>query len=194
MRWVKDHWMHFAAFAVAVALGFAVGAVAHAEPLPGSHALAHGCKYVHPSKDSYAATTRLLKHERPVGRETKQRVHRWAVCVATKAKAHAVHRHVRKLWAWRHSYAHRWPIRLNEHPAGWIQWARNITMCESRWNRYASNGSHFSYFQFSAATWASASAGFDPPGSIYDASWEHQAVIAIHWAWRAGTSQWVCKG
>lgn len=181
----------------AIALTAAIlapGAPAIAAPTPDSYAVEHGCKFEHPSADSYRATTRLLRHERPVGPETHRRVHRWAVCVATRRKAHAVHEHVRALWAWRHRYAHRWPIRLNATPSGWVQWARNITFCESRWNRYASNGSHFSYFQWASSTWASASAGFDAPASPYDASWPHQAVIAINWAQVAGTSQWECRG
>lgn len=178
---------------IALAL-LAAGAVAHVPARADSYASAKDCKYQHPSRESYNKTIHLLKNHRPATAATKERVHKWATCVATRAKAHAVHEHVRKLWAWRHQYVHAWSIRLNMQPAYWIQWARNITFCESRWNRYASNGSHFSYFQFSAPTWRSASAGFNPPASIYDAIWEHQAVIAIHWAQVAGTSQWVCRG
>lgn len=164
------------------------------QPDPYSFAMARGCKFEHRSSDAYRATTRLLRHERPVNDDTKHRVHKWAVCVATRRKAHAVHVHVRKLWAWRHSYSHRWPITLNRLPAGWVQWARNITACESGWNANASNGTHFSFYQWASSTWAAASAGFDAPASPFDASWPHQTVIAIHWAQVAGKSQWVCQG
>lgn len=151
-----------------------------------------GCEHGHRSSVAYKRLRGLLKHTRPY--VENRRVQHYATCLATRAKAHRAHELARKWWAWRHAYSQRWVIRLNRLPAGWVQWARNITACESTWNRYASNGSHFSYFQFSAPTWAAASAGFDAPASPFDANWEHQAVIAINWAWRAGTSQWVCKG
>lgn len=151
-----------------------------------------GCDHTHRSSVAYTRLRALVRHTGPS--VDKRKVGHYATCLATRRKAHHAHELARRWWQWRHQYTQLWQIRLNRLPAGWVQWARNITMCESRWDRYASNGSHFSYFQFSAPTWASASAGFDPPASIYEASWPHQAVIAIHWAWSAGTSQWVCKG
>jgi hypothetical protein len=151
-----------------------------------------GCQAPHRSSVAYRRIRTLLHHTNPA--VDKPKVKLWATCLTTKAKAHEAHERARAHWKWRHQYAQRWTIRLNRMPAAWVQWARNITACESTWNRYASNGSHFSFYQFSAPTWAAASAGFDPPPSIYQASWAHQSVIAINWAWKAGTSQWVCQG
>lgn len=179
--------MRAALIAVTIALAAAPNA-AQAE----SYWEARGCDHGHRSSVAYNRVSALMRHHRPV--VDRARVRHYATCVATAAKRRAVWRHVRRSWAWRRAYAHRWPIRLNRFPAGWVRWARNITACESTWNRYATNGIHQSYFQWNPNTWAAASAGFDAPASPFDASWPHQAVIAIRWAWKAGTSQWVCRG
>lgn len=163
-------------------------------PIPPSYWETRGCDHNHPTRVSYRVVKRALRNEYPLKDGAVERLRRFAVCVQTRAKSKAVWDYVRRSLKWRRTYQHVWPIRLNGLPVGWVQWARNITMCESRWDRYASNGSHFSYFQWASGTWASASAGWNAPASPYSASWPHQAVIAIHWAWAAGTSQWSCSG
>ena len=150
-----------------------------------------GCEHGHRSAVAYKQIRELVRHTNPTVR--KQRVQHWATCLATKRKARAAHRKARAHWAWRHEYAQLWKIRLARLPASWVQWAKNITTCESRWDRYARDyltGSHVSYFQWALSTWAAAGG----TGHPFDASWEEQAVRAIKWAWKAGTSQWVCKG
>jgi hypothetical protein len=150
-----------------------------------------GCDHIHRSEVAYERIRDLLRHTGPV--VAKAKVRHYATCVATRAKAHRAHELARSHWAWRHQYTQLWQIRLARMPAGWVQWARNITSCESGWNRYArdyATGSHVSYFQWALSTWAAAGG----TGHPFDASWAHQAVLAIRWAWKAGTSQWVCKG
>lgn len=181
-------WRVLALSAALVAAGPAQADTGSAESFGESK----GCTHIHRSKVAYKRIRGLVRHTAPT--VDKGRVRHYATCLDTHAKAHRAHELARIYWAWRHAYSQVWQIRLNRMPAGWVQWAKNITMCESRWDRYASNGSHFSYFQFSAPTWAAASAGFDPPPSIYEANWAHQAVIAINWAWTAGVSQWTCRG
>jgi hypothetical protein len=147
-----------------------------------------GCDHTHPSKLAYGRIRHLVRHTDPVVR--KDRVQHYATCLATRAKAHRAHELARIYWGWRHRYAQVWPIRLARQQASWVQWARNVTFCESRWDRYATNGSHWSYFQWSMPTWYAAGG----TGHPYDAIWPHQAVLAIGWAQVAGTSQWVCQG
>lgn len=178
---------------LAVALLFAGPADMSAKepsPDPYSFAMERGCRFEHPSADSYRATTRLLRHERPVGAGTKHRVHRWAVCVATRAKAHAVHVHVRKLWAWRHSYPHRWPIRFHGLPSYDQSWAYSTGACESGNNPGTNTGNGFhGAFQFVLSTWWSAGG----TGTPEQHSWSYQAVVAVGWMHRAGAGQWpVC--
>lgn len=150
-----------------------------------------GCEHFHRSAVAYRHIRGLVRHTRPS--VDKRAVQHWATCLATRAKAHHAHELARSHWRWRHAYAQRWTIRLNRLPAGWVQWARNITACESGWNRYArdyATGSHVSYYQWALSTWYAAGG----TGHPFDASWPHQSVLAIRWAWKAGTSQWVCRG
>lgn len=158
---------------------------------PQTFGARHGCPHLHRSSVAYKRIGLLVRNVRP--RVERHRVQHYATCLASRAKAHHAHELARAYWRWRHAYPQYWRIRLNRLPASWVRWARNITFCESRWDRYASNGSHFGWFQWAPSTWAAASAGFDPR-PIYETSWPHMAVIAIHWAQVAGTSQWVCKG
>jgi hypothetical protein len=140
---------------------------------------------------AYNRIRALVRHTRPTVNKT--RVQHYATCLATRAKARHAHGLARSHWRWRHAYTQLWKIRLARMPAGWVQWARNITGCESGWNRYArdyATGTHVSYFQWALSTWYSAGGRGHP----FSATWEHQAVLAIRWAWAAGTSQWVCRG
>ena len=180
----------FSLAVLAAAVLWTAVADAHVPARAGAYAAAQGCAFQHPSRESYAATTRLLKHERPVGAEVKRRVGRWATCVATRAKAHAVHEHVRRLWAWRHSYAHRWPITFARLPA-WLQaWARSTGACESGNNPATNTGNgYYGAFQFSLSTWYAAGG----TGVPHQHSWSYQAVIAARWMLKAGDEQWpVC--
>jgi hypothetical protein len=159
--------------------------------LEGSFGERKGCDHIHRSAVAYARIRALVRTPEAV--VLKRRVHHYATCLATRAKAHRAHELARTYWQWRHRYTQLWKIRLAKMPAGWVQWARNITSCESGWNRYArdyATGSHVSYFQWALSTWYSAGGRGHP----FNASWEHQAVLAIRWAQTAGTSQWVCKG
>lgn len=181
--------LYSAWFLMGIVCGVVICGTARAAPSPDpySYALDHGCRYVHPSRDAYSATTRLLKHERPVGRVVMRRVHKWSTCVATRAKAHAVHRHVRRLWAWRHSYAHRWPIAFHRYP-GWAQsWAWSTGACESGNNPGTSTGNGFyGAFQFMLSTWYAAGGQGNPAAQ----SWHYQAVIAIRLMLREGAGHW----
>ena len=196
--------------ALALAAGAALLQVANAEPeirVAGTAAFAQevdvpkvkpppywqtrGCDHGYRSKVSYQKVRRLMRHHQPHVR--KKLVRRLAVCQFTRAKSRAVWRVVRESREWRQSYAHKWPIKFNSLPGGWQSWARAVSYCESHNYRYASNGTHHSYFQWAPSTWAAASSGWGAPASPYDASWHLQAVIAVAWAKRAGTSQWACS-
>jgi hypothetical protein len=189
--------MRRALVAAVVALACMAGSAQAATPaVPPSHAASMGCKYEHPSRDSYRAASRLLKHHRPVGKETKRRVGKWAKCVATRAKAHAVHKHVRGLWKWRHKYENVWPIRFHSLPSWEQAWAVSTGACESGNNPRTSTGNGFyGAFQFTLTTWASAVARFGGgwPSNPTAASWSHQAVVAVKWKWVTSDEQWpVC--
>ena len=176
----------FAVFAVLVAASPAWGTTE-----PQSFGERKGCDHIHRSSVAYERMRALVRHVRPT--VNKRAVQHWATCLESRAKAHAAHQRARAHWAWRHRYTQIWKIRLNRMPAGWVQWARNITSCESNWDRYARDyltGSHVSYFQWALSTWYAAGG----TGHPFNAEWAHQAVLAIRWAWKAGTSQWVCQG
>lgn len=175
---------------MAVALVFAASPdMSVAEPQ--TFAQARGCDYVHGSSESYRATTRLLRHHRPVGQGTKRRVQKWATCVATRAKAHAVHQHVRSLWAWRHRYAHRWPIRFNGLPSWDRSWAYSTGACESGNNPGTNTGNGFyGSHQFTLST--ARAAGFTRRPDL--TSWHEQAVRAVWWMHKTSVSQWPICG
>jgi hypothetical protein len=159
--------------------------------LEGTFGERQGCTHIHRSEVAYQRIRVLVRHTRPG--VDKNRVGHYATCVATRAKAHRAHELARTYRRWRLEYTQLWKIRLARMPAGWVRWARNITACESRWDRYArdyATGSHVSFFQWALPTWYAAGGTRHP----FNASWEHQAVLAIRWAWTEGTSQWVCKG
>lgn len=180
------------AFVAAGALVLALAGVVAGEPSPDpySYALAHGCRYVHPSAESYRQTTRLLKHERPVGPRVKRRVRKWARCVQTRAKAHAVHEHVRGLWAWRHEYTHLWPIRFNSQPAGWRWWGDATAWCESGGTMdpgiHNDGGQYHGLMQFDLRTWGEAGGSGDPHVA---SRWE-QETRGIWLARRVGKGRW----
>lgn len=160
---------------------------------PKTYAETHGCKFTHPSRDSYSATTRLLKHEQPVGSTTKSRINKWATCVATREKAHAVHVHVRKLWQWRHSYAHVWPIHFNSEDAGWRGWADSTADCESGGTMdpaiHNPSGIYHGLMQFDLGTWHEAGGSGDP----HNASRAEQETRGIWLAKKVGNGRWpVC--
>jgi hypothetical protein len=157
---------------------------------PGPHWRAKGCAHGHASKASYKQTTKLLKNHVPLTRQRGQRVQHFRACVATKAKARAVARHIRKLRAWRQSYAHRWPIEFNRLPAGDRAWAVSTSSCESGMNPATNTGNgFFGGFQFMLSTWAAAGGTGNPAQH----SWHYQAVIAVRWMHTAGAGQWpVC--
>jgi hypothetical protein len=98
--------------------------------------------------------------------------------------------------AW-HRWAHRrpWRFRFSRLDRGWQSWARAVSWCESRNQRYAvSPGGHLSYFQWLPSTWAAARAPFPrTPVSVFAAGWHNQAVVAVAWAQRTSTSQWTCS-
>lgn len=196
--------------AALAALAFAVIWTAFADaaeptPDPYSYALDHGCKYEHPSADSYRATTRLLKNHRVATGRTKRRVHKWAVCVATRAKAHAVHEHVRKLWAWRHRYEHVWPIRRSAIDAGILARLGVLRGCETRglsfWASYTQDGHHKGAYQYAISTWSRAQAYYQTvtgrkvigwTWSAHVSSPAHQDVITAVF-FPAHTGEWACR-
>lgn len=66
--------------------------------------------------------------------------------------------------------------------------AKAVAYCESTYNRYASNGTHFGLFQFDSSTWAGSP--FDTKGSVYSARLNSLAAM---WYWQRGEySRWVC--
>jgi len=168
------------------ALVLALAAVAPATP----HWKDVGCDHGHPSKVAYAQTTKLLRNHVPLTPQRGRRVQHYRACTTTKAKSRAVGRHIRKLRAWRSSYAHRWPIAYNRLPAYDRAWAESTSSCEAGMNPATNTGNGFyGAFQFMVGTWHSAGG----TGLPSQHSWAYQAVIAVRWMHVAGAGQWpVC--
>lgn len=175
--------MRAALLAVAITLA-AVPNVAQAD----TYWEQRGCDHGHRSSVAYERVSALMRHHRPVVDRAK--VRHYATCVGTAAKRRAVWRHVRRSWAWRRSYRHRWPIRFNRLPAYERAWAFSTGACESGNNPATNTGNGFyGAFQFVLSTaWA---AGFTVRPDL--ASWHEQAVRAVWWKWETSDEQWpVC--
>jgi hypothetical protein len=155
----------------------------------GPYWQSQGCDHGHPSKVSYDVVSRVLRNHQPLSSRVKRLPH-YARCVATRAKSVAVQKHIRASYQWRRLYAHRWPIRFHSLPAGWQSWAYSTGACESGNNPATATGNgYYGAFQFLPSTWWAAGGS----GMPNQHSWPYQAVIAVHWAWKAGVSQWpVC--
>lgn len=156
-----------------------------------SHWKPPGCTAgLHGSALGYKRATEILKNHVPLTSAAKERLRRGWQCVRSRKKAHAVHRHVRKLYAWRMQYAHRWPIRFNALPSWDRSWAWSTGACESGNNPATNTGNGFhGAFQFVLSTWWAAGG----TGVPEQHSWHYQAVIAVGWMHRAGAGQWpVC--
>jgi hypothetical protein len=69
-------------------------------------------------------------------------------------------------------------------------WMLRVSMCESRWDRFAYNPSGSTgLFQFMRSTWASTPYGGH---SIYSVRWQS---LAAAWMWSVGRqNEWVCQG
>jgi hypothetical protein len=91
--------------------------------------------------------------------------------------------------AWRRREPQRSWIHVRQLEPYWLSWAKRVTACESGWNRYASNGTHFSYYQWLPSTYAAAG-GTGSPTSL---NWPQQTLLAVNWAKSVGASQWQCK-
>lgn len=85
-------------------------------------------------------------------------------------------------WIRTHIWQHRWH-HLTRHERSW---ARCISVHESGNRRVARESAHWSYFQWALSTWHAAGGSGNPE----NVEWFEQAVRAVHWAHRAGSSQW----
>jgi hypothetical protein len=98
-----------------------------------------------------------------------------------------MHTKATNLWTWRRQYPQLWTIRFRRLSSGDQAWAYNTGACESGNNPATATGNGFyGAHQWLPSTWYAA--GGDRP--VTEATWEHQAVIAVHWRNVAGRGQW----
>lgn len=113
--------------------------------------------------------------------------------LATAAEAHVkgcrttacdrrIHEKRREHWKRTHIWQYRW----NHLSADERAWSRCISFRESGNRRVARESAHWSYFQWAMSTWHAAGGAGNPE----NVAWFEQAVRAVWWAHRAGSSQW----
>lgn len=133
----------------------------------------------------------LLRNHRPLTPARADAVAHLRTCAMSRAGRRRVERRARQLRIWRTSYAHVWRIRFNRLAPWERAWAISTGACESGNNPRAATGNGFyGAHQWLPSTWYAA----DNTGIfVTDASWWHQAVVAVRWMHVAGASQWpVC--
>lgn len=171
--------------AVTLALAI-VPASAAAEPAK-SYASKQGCAKTYSHKAAHRGIAAQLRNHSPLTRAEGRNVWRFSQCAETRRKARSNIRYANRLRAWRHSYAHRWPIAFNRLPAWERAWAWNTGACESGNDptKNTGNGYHGAH-QWLISTWLAAGG----TGIPEQHSWYYQAVIAVHWMLSHGDEQW----
>ena len=171
---------------IATVAALALPAAAPAAPPPYWQTV-DGCSHGHRASVAVRKLGRQLKHHRPLGVFRLATVKHLRRCTTTRPGRKRTERRVRRLRAWRRSYAHRWPIKFHSLPVAWQNWAWATGACESG-NRAATyTGNGFSgAFQFLPSTWWMAGG----QGLPHQHSWHYQAWIAVHWRMRSSQSQW----
>jgi hypothetical protein len=117
----------------------------------------------------------------------------WLLAQADAAKAHVpgchsracdqrIHEKRRAHW----KRTHIWEYRFHHLTTWERRWTRCISFHESGNRAVARESGHYGYFQWAMATWHAAGGAGNP--ELH--SWHEQAVRAVHWAHRAGSSQW----
>ena len=161
--------------------------VAAVTPAPAP-ALPPGCDHVHRPRVAINRTGMLLRNTRPRTRRTDRRLVHYRRCLTEPGARPRVRQRALRLSRWRRQYRQRWRIRFNALPA-WAQaWAWSTGACESGNNPRAATGNgFFGAHQWLPSTWVAA----DHTGMwVTDASWHHQAVVAVRWLYIAGDEQW----
>lgn len=93
-----------------------------------------------------------------------------------------IHQKRRVHWKHTHPWEYRW-----HHLTLWERrWTRCISFHESGNRAVARESGHWSYFQWALPTWHAAGGAGNPETH----TWTEQAVRAVDWAHRAGSSQW----
>lgn len=79
-----------------------------------------------------------------------------------------------------------WEVRFHRLSGEDQLWANRISHCESSDRQIARESGFLSYFQWVYSTWIAAGGVGNPE----DASWYHQAVLAVRWMHQHGTMHW----
>lgn len=151
-----------------------------------------GCQHKHPSRVARSRIKRLLKNLRPLNATRAKRVKHYATCVATKAKAHSVHKYARRLYAWRKQYPQVHEIQFNKYPVAVRNHLYSIAMCESGGNPRAISGDgiYRGKYQFDYRTWGEVG-GYGDPVNAHEFEQDHRAAMLYV---RAGSGRWpVCQ-
>jgi len=148
------------------------------------------CRHGHRTQVAGRALERALRNHRPLTTGRTELVRHLRVCAMSRDGRRQATRHVRRLRAWRTSYAHRWPIVFHRFPEWAQNWARSTGACESGNDPAKETGNGFvGAFQFLPSTWYAAGGQGWPSAH----SWAYQAVIAVRLMLREGAGHWpVC--
>ena len=163
---------------------------AAAPPPPAYWTRFDHCGHGHRLQVARPALRRLLANHRPMTPARETHARHLSRCLTTRDARKRAHRQLRRLRAWRRSYAHRWPIAFNRLAPWERAWAYSTGACESGNNPATNTGNGYhGAFQFLLSTWAAAGG----TGIPEQHSWAYQAVIAVRWMHVAGAGQWpVC--
>lgn len=143
---------------------------------PASFSEVRGCGHEHRSKVAYKRIRSLLNNYNPAVK--KERVHHYAVCVATRAKSHHAHQVARKWWKWRHTYGPIWSIRRNTVDSSLLARLASVRWCESRGD-YSINTHHDGAYQYLPNTWSRAQAFYQAITGKSVVGWTSLASDAI---------------
>ena len=169
---------------------------AEAEEVPAVVALwrKRGCKHGHNWKSAKRGVRFVLRNHRPYVK--KQRVQHYKRCVNTPKQARRIRRFAKASWEWRQQYEHLWQIRFNSLPSWQQSWAISTGACESGNSPTIATGNGFyGAHQWMLSTWGSAVRLFGGgwPSMPTQASYAHQAYVAVKWMLYTSDEQWpVC--
>lgn len=160
---------------------------AQAAPKEGTPAAKRGCDTSYTYKAAKRGLRASLRHHQPMSKAAGRKAWRYVVCTRSRDATRGLRRLRRSLKKWRSSYENVWVIRFNGLDPSWQQWAWDTGACESGNDPTTDTGNGFEgAFQWVRSTWYAAG-GY---GSPTDASWHHQAVLAVQFAISDGTGHW----
>ena len=161
---------------------------APAPPPPPYWAQVDGCHHGHGRAVTHQALERLLRNHRPMTPHRIELAAHLRNCTRTRLAHRDANRQARRIRRWRASYAHVWRIRFNRLAPRQRAWAWSTGACESGNDPTKATGNgYYGAHQWLPSTWYAA----DRTGMwVTDASWWHQAVVAVRWMLGHGDEQW----